>query len=107
MTKFSYIIFIGLLIFFTSCRKDFSTDASSGNLEFSKTTVYLDTVFSTIGSSTYSLKVYNRSNDAIKIPTIQLAKGLNSKYRMIVLLPAQPFRATDVTAINQTALHFQ
>ena len=84
MTKFSCIIFIGLLILFTSCRKDFSTVASSGNLEFSKTTVYLDTVFSTIGSSTYSLKVYNRSNDAIKIPTIQLAKGLNSKYRMIV-----------------------
>lgn len=79
-----YIIFLGILLSFTSCRKDFDTVASSGNLEFSKTEVYLDTVFSTIGSSTYSLKVYNRSDDDIKIPTIQLGKGLNSKYRILV-----------------------
>ena len=79
-----YLILFGFLISLSSCRKDFSTVASSGNLEFSKTKVYLDTVFSNIGSSTYSLKVYNRTNDDIKIPTIQLGKGLNSKYRIMV-----------------------
>ncbi len=79
-----YILLFGFLISLTSCRKDFDTIASSGNLEFSKTEVYLDTVFTNIGSSTYSLKVYNRSNDDIKIPTIQLGKGLNSKYRIMV-----------------------
>ena len=84
MRHYIYIIFLGILLSFTSCRKDFDTVASSGNLEFSKTEVYLDTVFSTIGSSTYSLKVYNRSNDDIKIPIIQLGKGLNSKYRILV-----------------------
>jgi len=45
--------------------------------------VYLDTVFSNIGSSTYTLKVYNRSNKDIKIPTIKLGKS-DSKYRMMV-----------------------
>ena len=84
MRHYIYLLFLGLLVSFTSCRKDFDTVASSGNLEFSKTEVYLDTVFSTIGSSTYSLKVYNRSNDDIKIPIIQLGKGLNSKYRILV-----------------------
>ena len=79
-----YIVIIGILLSLSSCRKDFTTVASSGNLEFSKTTVYLDTIFSTISSSTYSLKVYNRSNKDIKIPTIQLGKGLNSKYRILV-----------------------
>ena len=84
MQYLKYFIFLGILSFFSSCRKDFSTVPSSGNLEFSKTKVYLDTVFSNIGSSTYSLKVYNRSNQDIKIPTVQLGKGLNSKYRIMV-----------------------
>ena len=84
MRHYIYFIFLGILFSFTSCRKDFDTVPSTGNLEFSKTEVYLDTVFSNISSSTYSLKVYNRSNDDIKIPVIQLGKGLNSKYRILV-----------------------
>jgi len=56
--------------------------ASTGDLKFSRDTVYLDTVFTDIGSSTYTLKVYNNSKNDITIPTIQLGKGLNSKYRM-------------------------
>ncbi len=84
MNKSIYILFIGILILFSSCRKDFDTVPSSGKLEFSKNKIYLDTVFTNIGSSTYSLKVYNRSNKDISIPVVQLAKGLNSKYRMMV-----------------------
>ncbi|MFH6956878.1 hypothetical protein ACHRV1_05685 [Flavobacterium aquidurense] len=80
-----FILFIfGLLTTFSSCRTDFDTVASSGNLKFSRDTVYLDTVFKNIGSGTYQLKVYNTSKDDISIPTIQLKNGLNSKYRMTV-----------------------
>lgn len=68
----------------TSCRKDFDFEPSNGELKFSKDTVYLDTVFTNIGSSTYTLKVYNKSNKDIKIPTIRLGKGLESKYRITV-----------------------
>jgi len=67
----------------SSCRKDFDTVPSSGKLQFSKDTVYLDTVFNKISSSTYTLKVYNRSNKDIKIPSIKLKKS-DSKYRMMV-----------------------
>lgn len=77
-------LFIIAVISLTSCRKDFDFEPSSGNLGFSKDTVFLDTVFTNIGSSTYTLKVYNRSDKDISIPTIQLAKGMNSKYRMMV-----------------------
>ena len=81
----SLVLFIlGLLLAVSSCRTDFDTVASSGNLKFSRDTVYLDTVFKNIGSSTYQLKVYNRSKDDILIPIVQLKKGLNSKYRMTV-----------------------
>ena len=59
----------------SSCRKDFSTIPSFGELEFSKDTVFLDTIFTNIGSATYNLKVYNRSNDDITIPNITLERG--------------------------------
>ncbi len=75
---------IGISISLVSCRKDFAFEASSGGLEFSKQTVYLDTVFSNISSSTYRLKVYNRGNKDISIPKIQLGKGVASKYRITV-----------------------
>ncbi|MBE8726743.1 hypothetical protein [Flavobacterium hungaricum] len=80
-----FILFIfGILLAFSSCRTDFDTVASSGDLKFSRDTVYLDTVFTNISSSTYQLKVYNKSKNDISIPTIQLKKGLSSKYRLTV-----------------------
>ena len=73
-----------LIISLGSCRKDFDTTISTGNLSFSKETVFLDTVFTNIGSSTYNLKVYNTSGDDIHIPTISLENGATSKYRLMV-----------------------
>ena len=84
MRQLTFLFFIGILISVSSCRTDFETVASTGDLKFSRDTIYLDTVFTNIGSSTYTLKVYNNSKNDITIPTIQLGKGLNSKYRMTV-----------------------
>ncbi len=82
--KHIFYIFLGafFIIFWSSCREDFCFSPSSGSLEFSKDTIYLDTVFTNIGSSTYNLKVYNRSDNDIVIPLIQLSQGENSFYRM-------------------------
>jgi hypothetical protein len=84
MRHFTLLILIVIAFSTFSCRTDFETVASSGELVFSKDTVYLDTVFSDISSSTYTLKVYNRSKNDINIPTIKFNKGLNSKFRMTV-----------------------
>ena len=78
------LLLFGILLTWSSCRKDFEFEPSNGSLEFSKDTVYLDTVFTNIGSSTYNLKVYNRSNTDISIPTVRLSKGTNSNYRINV-----------------------
>ncbi len=80
----TFLICLIILLFWSSCRKDFEFSPSKGNLRFERDTVYLDTVFTNIGSSTYNLKVYNRSDDDIVIPTIQLENGVNSFYRMNV-----------------------
>ena len=77
------LVLVGFIISLSSCRKDFETVPSQGNLGFSKDTIFLDTVFSNIGSSTYTLKVYNRSNEDIKIPKIKLGKS-DSKYRIML-----------------------
>ena len=79
-----FLLSLTILIFWSSCRKDFTFSPSNGTLEFSKDTVYLDTVFTNIGSSTYNLKVYNRSNTDIVIPTLRLSQGQNSMYRLNV-----------------------
>ncbi|WP_430613465.1 hypothetical protein [Flavobacterium sp. JP2137] len=73
-----------LLVVLVSCRKDFDFEPQQGKLSFSKDTVYLDTVFTNIGSSTYTLKVYNRSNKNIKIPSVRLGQGEKSNYRLMV-----------------------
>ncbi len=79
-----FILSLLILVFWSSCRKDFNFVPNTGVLEFSKDTVYLDTVFSNIGSSTYNLKVYNKSNDDILIPSLRLGQGQNSMYRLNV-----------------------
>jgi hypothetical protein len=84
MRHITLLLLIGITLLFCSCRSDFETVASTGNLTFSKDTVYLDTVFTNLSSSTYTLKVYNHSKNDITIPTIKFNKGLNSKYRMTV-----------------------
>ncbi|WP_298238438.1 hypothetical protein [uncultured Algibacter sp.] len=82
--SFYFLFTLVFLIIWSSCRKDFEFYTSTGSLEFSKDTVYLDTIFTNIGSSTYNLKVYNRSDDDILIPSIKLGLGQNSEYRLNV-----------------------
>lgn len=87
------------LIFWSSCRNDFESVPSTGNLEFSRDTVYLDTVFTNIGSSTYNLKVYNRSDDDINIPSLRLGEGESSNYRLNVDgLPGKVFNDIQILA---------
>ena len=92
------LLILVVLISVSSCdRKDFNTIPSSGKLQFSKDTVYLDTVFTNIGSATYNLKVYNRGNNAITIPRIQLENGNNSNYRLNVDgIPGKDFTNIDI-----------
>lgn len=83
--KYIYgLAIMSCLVLWSSCRNDFESVDSTGDLKFSKDTVFLDTIFTNIGSSTYNLKVYNRSNDDINIPSIRLGEGESSNYRLNV-----------------------
>ncbi len=67
-----------------SCRREDPIAASGVELRFSTDTVFLDTVFTTVGSSTYNLKVYNPTDESVVIDNIRLGRNQSSKYRINV-----------------------
>jgi hypothetical protein len=85
---FSNILLSAIALFilasiFSSCNKNaFLT--TGGDIRFSKDTVKLDTVFTSIGSYTDYFKIYNRNNKRIKLSEVKLEKGSNSMFRLNV-----------------------
>lgn len=82
----------------TSCQDDiFDTTPSTGQLNFSRDTIFLDTIFTNIGSNTRTFKVYNKSNQHIRIPSIRLGRGEDSFYRLNVNgEPGKTFQEVDI-----------
>ena len=76
------VILITVVTF--SCRKDDIITDASASLNFSTDTLIIDTVFSTIGSTTKRLMVYNRNNEKIVISSISLDGGNDSQFRINV-----------------------
>jgi hypothetical protein len=83
MNRFTAFITGAVLIL--SCwkcgKEDFYT-APGAVLSFSTDTVSFDTIFSSIGSTTLSFKVYNPHSEPVKITTVYFGGGENSFYRM-------------------------
>jgi len=80
-----YIIILLLIstVVFSSCRKELKIDDNpSLKLEFSTDSIIFDTVFTTVGSITRFLKVYNRHDNAVNISSIRLLGGTTSFYRI-------------------------
>jgi len=65
MKKIWFLAFLIGLLSVVSCRTDLNFEPLSHELTFSQDTVYLDPVFSETQSSSYLLKIYNRSNKKV------------------------------------------
>ncbi|MCF8378378.1 MAG: hypothetical protein K9H49_02305 [Bacteroidales bacterium] len=81
-----FILFASLLIvLISSCRKEeeIATDESY-KITLSSDTILFDTVFTTVGSTTKYLKLYNQNDRKINISSIRLAGGENSQFRVNV-----------------------
>jgi len=68
----------------SSCDDERFTSDPKSTLEFSTDTLTFDTVFTTIGSTTSKILVYNRNNRALNISSIALAGGKVSAFRINV-----------------------
>ena len=82
MKNRAFLYLILLLVAFASCRKESQINPDSNlKLSFSADTVLFDTVFTSLGSATHQLKVYNRHGDDLKISSIRLVGGESSPFR--------------------------
>lgn len=82
---FKYIIWLLVVagLSMASCRKENKIDDNpSLKLEFSTDSIIFDTVFTTVGSITRYLKVYNNHDKAVNISSIRLMGGEASYYRL-------------------------
>ena len=65
-----------------ACEKYELYRSPDARLGFSTDTVFFDTIFTTIGSATRELKVYNTYDQPLEIEFIELAKGEQSVFRL-------------------------
>ena len=99
--KWAKIICLLIAIGLTkACDYDLSfSPAQTQDIRFSSDTVYLDTIFTSIGSSTYNLRIYNQADHNIKIGSIRLDQGSDSQFRLNVDgMHGQDFNDIEVLA---------
>jgi hypothetical protein len=81
--NFRYILFQVLIMAgILACERYELYKSTDARLEFSTDTVFFDTIFTTLGSTTKELKVYNAYDQPLKIEFIELAKGAGSVFRL-------------------------
>ena len=85
MKRFYHIIiFLFALAAFFSCEDEKYISSSDAQLQFSVDTVMFDTIFTSIGSTTRNLRVYNPYDQKVLVSSIKLAGGENSNFRLNV-----------------------
>ena len=85
MRKLLLFIILSTTLLAVSCRKELKySDDSSKNISLSTDTIAFDTVFTSIGSSTRVLMIYNDNSENLKINSIRLEKGSSSPYSINV-----------------------
>jgi hypothetical protein len=75
---------ISLSLIASSCLHKDEKISTEGKLEFSRDTIFFDTIFTSIGSITKRLKVYNRNSSALRISSIELGGYSSSPYELII-----------------------
>lgn len=85
LLKPAFILAIFALLVIYSCKKEESiSNSPSLKLSFSADSVIFDTVFTSIGSATKQMRIYNNSDNKVNISNITLGNGDQSSYRINV-----------------------
>jgi hypothetical protein len=79
-TKTFFVIFIGAILLMIGCRRDEYFTGDKVDFTFSVDTLRIDTVFTSVGSSTRIVKVYNNENEPILVD-LALKTPNNSFFR--------------------------
>jgi hypothetical protein len=83
---YNFIFSAFLLLVFSSCKKnsDKVTNDPQAKLSFSQNEITFDTIFTSVGSITQRLWVYNDNSHAVNISRIQLARFHKSSYTLTI-----------------------
>ena len=73
-----------ILVILFSCQKDDYADSDTEKINYTTDTLFFDTVFTTIGSSTRRFKIKNPNKKPIIISSLKIAGGNNSPFRINV-----------------------
>lgn len=90
MPRLLHLIFIALATstvsaLLTACADEEAyTQDTGARLQFEQDTLRFDTVFSSIGSSTKRMRIYNRNKKGIHLQSVRLASGGTSGFRINV-----------------------
>ncbi len=83
LIKPAIILSLIAIVSIYSCKKENIVSDDPGlKLSFSSDSIIFDTVFTSVGSVTKQIRVYNKSNNSLKISKITLASGNQSAFRI-------------------------
>lgn len=77
------LLIVALIVFSSSCKKN-KLLTNGGAITFSADTLLFDTVFTSIGSATYKIKIYNNENQPVTLSSVRLGKGTASSFKLNV-----------------------
>lgn len=81
--RIQLLLLLLISLLFTACEKDEDiTEEMNAKLSFSTDSILFDTVFTSIGSTSRRLKIYNPNEQAILISNIKLTGGFSSAYSL-------------------------
>ena len=83
-SAFSLFLILTIAIGFSACSDDVFSTNPKDKISFSTDTLTFDTVFTTVGSATSKILVYNRNNVALKITHLGIAGRKNSYFHINV-----------------------
>ncbi|MDP4188188.1 MAG: hypothetical protein Q8905_09085, partial [Bacteroidota bacterium] len=81
LLKYIILVFCSAILLF-SCQSEKFNDNPYVKLKFSQDTVSFDTIFTTIGTPTKLLKIYNPTSQSVKISKVFLAGGGQSAFKL-------------------------
>jgi len=99
-----YLLLLSVLFF--ACTKESFTNDSSALLTTSVDTLHFDTVFTSTGSTSQFIKIFNDNNKGLKISSVRLFGGSSSPFKINVDGIAGPqVNTTDILADDSVYIY--
>jgi hypothetical protein len=83
MTRLSGILLV-IVLMICSCKKDSFITSENASISFSSDTLHYDTVFTSAGSITQFVRLYNNNDQKLRVDAIGLGGGSNSPFKINV-----------------------